>query len=139
MSFFKKKSFVFCMLAGVLICIVGILILLALAALLIHKEALGTDYAHILSWVCVALALWIAVPMVTSGRSKQALSLGGSMLGIFVALMLLSRLLLGGEGEFLPWLIGHCGAALLGTLLGIMVSVKKQSRGKRKKKRQVYR
>lgn len=123
------------MLAGVLVSIASTLLLLSLAALLIHKEVLGTDYAHILSGVCVALALWMAVPVVTSAHSKQALSLGGSMLGIFVVLMLLLRLLFGAEGEFIPWLIGHCGAAVLGTLLGIMVSVRKQARSKRRKKR----
>lgn len=111
-----------------------ILILLGLAALLINEEVLGTDYAGVISWVCVVLALWITVPTVVSGRSKQTLSLGGSILAIFVVLMLLARLILGGVGEFIPWMLGLCGAALLGTLLGIMVSAKKQSQRKRKRK-----
>lgn len=133
MSILKKKSFTLTIAIGLGCALVLTALLLLPMALLIHKEVLGQG----MDWLCAVLAaglgVFVSTAVIVKARGRQAMATGGA---IALGYVLLAALMcaLGGQGfAFGPWLIRLTAAAAIGGLAGAMVSIRQNTRRKKRR------
>ena len=114
---------------------VGIALLLLLpCALLLHSRILPWEAGMVLEPLCAACALFISVILYCRSKKTAAMTSGLTLVCYLAVVLIVGLCLCGGE----LWgmrLVYQCAASAAGTTLGIMVSIQKNTRGKKRMRR----